>query len=195
MDGGFLGGAGLYRSPATDRVYLLQNGFVVGEVPRELEKSLAKEQIQGVLHVEAELDYIRRKLGNLNRYACDLDHLDAFHLAASVLRTAADFRLSELAHLDFRRLPAPLLPRLVQLGNTGHFAYAHGGWRHILRPAPNELELLRRVPSPQLISDEAIPTFAERERRDVDEERATVEVLKETLRHHPDARDVDRSYG
>lgn len=165
FDGGFAA-TGYCRSPLSGRLYLVQNGFVVGEVPPEAEASVPGEQVREDLNGEAELEYLRRKTGNLARYKADLDAFRRPDLGASLpLHGAADFRI---ANLLLARLPrAPIFPRLVQLGNLGCFAYAHVGWRYMLRPAANELEILKQVPIPVLVADDGVPRFVQRESTEV----------------------------
>jgi hypothetical protein len=179
IDDGFLG-AGLCRSPATQRIYLVHRGLVVGEVPPEAEARLAPDAVQGALRPEAEAEYLWRKLGNLQRYALDLDQF--LRAGGSLpMRSAADFRISDLARQPPRTLADVLLPRVVQLGNSGCFAYASAGWRHLLHPNPNELDYLRQIPRAMLVGDAGLPAFAERERAQLREEYGEAVSLREAL--------------
>jgi hypothetical protein len=163
LDGGF-SGTGYHRSPFSGRLYVVNNGFIVGEVPLESESLVPPEQVQTDLHAEVELEFLRRKTGNLSRYKADIDQFHSPELGARLpLRSAADFRVANLLRPRMPRAIDP--PRLVQLGNLGCYAYAHVGWRYVLRPAPNELEVLKQVPVPVLVAD--VPGFLERERSEV----------------------------
>lgn len=186
-------GWGFYKSPASQRVYFLSQGFVVGEVPAGSERDVG--QVAGALHVAAELDYVRRKIGNLERYTADLDAVKAGADRSQPFKSAADFRPVGLAGRDARTMPVGLRPRLTQLGNTGAFAYAHGGWRSVIRPTPAQVELLKKLPNPSLIGDDGIATFLQRERAEAESERLAARGLLDRLNRHPDNDDVNRSYG
>lgn len=178
-DGAF-SATGYCRSPVSGRLYLVNNGFIIGEVPSEAESLIPPEQIQPDLASEIEIEYLRRHAGNLVRYKADLEQFRRPELAAAlVLRGAADFRV---AGLLTRHVPsASLPPRLVQLGNLGCYAYAHVGWRYVIRPAPNELAILKRVPVPVLIADAGIPLFVQRERGEVLQELEDARRFMQTL--------------
>jgi len=178
IDGGF-SATGYCRSPLSQRLYLVNNGFIVGEVPPEAESHVPPEQVRGDLHREIELEYVRRKTGNLARYQADLEQLRQPEVGSRLpLRSAADFRMAGLMQ---RVMHAPIYPRLVQLGNLGCFAYAHVGWRYVLRPAPNELAVLKQVPTPRLVADVGVPLFVQRERSEVVEEIQDARQLAERL--------------
>ena len=163
VDGGF-SGTGLRRSPVSGRLYLVNNGFITGEVPPEAEHLVPAENVIDDLDAEVEVEYLRRKTGNLLRYKADLDLFRRPEFAAWLpLRSAADFRMASLLLRHIER--PPVHPRLVQLGNLGCYAYHHVGWRYVLRPAPNELEVLKQVPTARLVAD--VPRFLERERTEV----------------------------
>jgi hypothetical protein len=181
-DGGF-SATGYCRSPISHRIYLVNNGFVVGEVPPEWESLVPRDQVRDELHAEVELEYLRRKTGNLVRYKSDLDQLRQPELGARLpLRSAADFRI---AGLILRHLAAaPVHPRLVQLGNLGCYTYAHAGWRYVLKPGPHELEALKQIPVPRLVADAGVPLFVQRERSEVLGEMYDARELAERL--HPE---------
>jgi len=151
------------RSAATGRLYIVQRGTILGEVLEERPGALAADAPMDV-PVELEAGYLRAKLGNLVRYGHDLSDLARFDGVLLPPRSAADFRTNELSRYD---VPSSLGPRLVQLGNTGIFAHGVAGWRHLLRPAPNELEFLRRLPRAEIVADAGVRPFAAREGADV----------------------------
>src|SRR5688500_14555757 len=98
------------RSPSTGRLYVVQRGAILGEVPEERPGSLAPEAPDDV-PIELEAGYLRAKLGNLARYGHDLSDLQRFDGVLLPPRSAADFRMNELVRYD---VPPMLGLRLVQ---------------------------------------------------------------------------------
>lgn len=178
--------SGLHRSPLSQRLYLVEYGFVIAELSPQAEKAVEAAPLEGPLGPGAELDFVLRKTIHLRAFLADLDAFAA--LGAGFTPTADGFRPTELGRLDLTPLAPALRPRLAQLGNTGVYLYAQGGWRHLLVPTERELGILKRLPQAQLVPDAALEAFLAREIRDVAEE---LEAAKDLLEPLTDAARAD----
>lgn len=171
--------SGLFQSPTSSRLYLMEQGFVIAELPAKADTVVPNAGTERPLEAAAELDYLLRKISNLRTHLQDLEGVAAF----GVRHVPADdaFQPTDLGRLDLTKMAPALWPRLVQLGNTGLYLYAQGGWRHLVRPDATNLGVLARLPATQLVADDGLETFLAKEIANVAEEMRGARKLLDEL--------------